>query len=138
MGYEVHVVKTENWTHDENRFSRAEWDEILDKYASASTWLYFDGEGISVKNPSKEQVVTLVRIATQRGWRLQGDDGEEYGPDGNEIPEEPTPPVRRPLWNPIREWLETRRAMKDVGPCPFKAGDRVRYFARTGVVTKVD
>ena len=138
MGYEVHLVKTESWTDDENRFLQTEWDEILSKYVSASEWLYFDGEGISVKNPSKEQIVTLVRIANQRGWKVQGDDGEDYGADGNEIPEEPGPPIRRPPWNPIREWLETRRLMKDVGPCPFKVGERVRYFARTGVVKGID
>ncbi len=156
MGYNLYLVKQGNWFDPGNGFAKAEYDAILETHPD-SGWLYFDGESITVKNPSKEQIIELVGISREFGWSVQGDDGETYGNDGGPIPEEgdarerqgspaPEPPPHKPgIFCRIKaaagEYLAGRRirkSMEDIS-CPFKVGDRVRTAHRTGgVVIEVD
>src|SRR5260370_37337973 len=105
---------------EENAFSQAEW-EALRPPGETADWLYYSGSEITVKNPSKRQIVAFVKLARDHGWKVLGDEDEEYDVDGNGIPEEPSPPVGKP-WNPLKNWLARREAQKSVGPCGVKVG----------------
>ena len=142
MGYNVYLVKTRNWFDERNRFTEADWSEIRAKH-SVPDWLFLVGGKITVKNPSKNQIVQLVGIAKERGWTVQGDDGETYDEDGSPIsaPAPPQPGFSDRFRFLIREYRAKktiRKSMKGV-QCPFKVGDKVRTLYRTGgVVTRVD
>ncbi len=51
----------------------------------APLW-WVDGNVVS-KNPSREMVQFMARIAVELSARVQGDDGEVYGLDGEPLPE---------------------------------------------------
>jgi hypothetical protein len=142
MGYGVYLVKARNWFDDENKFTETERNVIRARHGVAD-WLYFGGEQVSVKNPSREEIIALVRIAKTFGWAVQGDDGETYAEDGSPIPVPPSPEqgffgrLRR-LLNEYRVSRAIQKRMRGVG-CPFKVGDRVRTtHRRGGVVIEID
>lgn len=81
MGYNLYVVKRGNWYEPDNRFGQEEWGRLTES-GPLPDWVYFDDGVISVKSPTKEQVVTCVRFAKTHGWFVQGDDGETYDEDG--------------------------------------------------------
>ena len=62
MGYNLYVVKSRGCLDRRNRFTEAEWNEICANHQVAD-WLCFDGNDITVKNPSREQIVALVHVA---------------------------------------------------------------------------
>lgn len=143
MGYELHLVKTKSgsWIDDENHFTKREWENFRLKNTPPE-WLYFSSGNISVKNPDQEQIVTLVKIAKQNGWRVQGDDDETYSEDGSPIP----PEVEKPsIFEPIRKFFaeqkarrSIRRAQQDI-KIPLKVGDKVKSRWRAGgIVIKLD
>ena len=141
MGYNVHLVKRAKGSEVDSRFSREEWDRL---HASRSLpdWLYFEDGAITVKSPTREQVVELASLAHAHGWSVRGDDGETYGRDGAPIPEvSPRPGFFDTALRPLRELLarrSIRRSMQGV-VCPFQVGDPVRTTLRTGgVVIAVD
>jgi hypothetical protein len=141
MGYELHLVKNGHWFDEENKFTESEWKGLQKQ--SIPEWVYFSNGDISVKNPKKSQIITLVEIAKNNGWTVQGDDGETYSKNGTPIPAEgEKPSIFEPLKNLIREYKAKRKIkqmMKGV-VCPFKIGDKVRALgaAQTGIVTEVD
>lgn len=45
-------------------------------------WFCHFGDRITVKNPDEAIMAKMHRIASSLGARVQGDEGEEYGPDG--------------------------------------------------------
>jgi hypothetical protein len=72
-------------------------------------WFYYDRGLVSVKNPDVEIRKKMYAVAQALKARLQGDEGEFYGPDGEqEEGEEPQQPTgentplpeepRRPWW----------------------------------------
>ena len=137
MGYNLYVVKSRGCLDQRNRFTEAEWNEICANHQVAD-WLCFDGNDITVKNPSREQIVALVHVAKTRGWSVQGDDGESYADDGSSIPAA-RPPIPTLLCR-LRQFLDLYRGTKatpksvSVAACPFKVGDRVRTTYRSGGV----
>ena len=48
-------------------------------------WFDFRGGNVVVKNPNAEILGKMWAIAENLGARVQGDDGELYGPDGSVI-----------------------------------------------------
>jgi hypothetical protein len=52
-------------------------------------WFDWQGGCVVVKNPDNEILSKMWRIAAQLDARVQGDDGEDYGPDGHPIEDEP-------------------------------------------------
>lgn len=48
-------------------------------------WFDFRGGNVVVKNPDAEILGKMCEIADKLGARVQGDDGELYGPDGSVI-----------------------------------------------------
>ena len=142
MGYNLYLVKAGNWFDEENKFTPAEWSELRAK-PRVPDWLYFDGNKITVKNPSEEQVIEFVGMAKAWGYTVQGDDGETYREDGSHI--FPAPPPKAGFFHTLRHAIDERRAKKRIQKsmegvtCPFQVGDRVRTTHRSGgVVIEVD
>lgn len=48
-------------------------------------WFNFDRGDVVVKNPDAEILAKMWAIAQKLGARVQGDDGELYGANGNVI-----------------------------------------------------
>ncbi len=48
-------------------------------------WLYPGAGGIVAKNPDPEILAKMFEIAQALGARVVGDEGEEYGPDGDPV-----------------------------------------------------
>jgi hypothetical protein len=57
-------------------------------------WFDFRNGCVVVKNPDSEILSKMSRIAAHLRGQVQGDDGEDYGPDGEPIEGEP----RSPWW----------------------------------------
>jgi hypothetical protein len=49
---------------------------------------YYDGSVVTTGNPDEYLLRRMAKIAHDLGARLQGDDGEFYGPDGEPLPED--------------------------------------------------
>ena len=141
MGYNVYLVKRGNWWDANARFDRKEWDRLRAS-RPLPDWVSFEQGTITVKSPTREQVIEFVSLARATGWSVQGDDGETYGADGAPHPEPPVRPgfltaALKPLRELFAKW-SIRRSMRGV-VCPFQVGDPVRTTLRTGgVVIAVD
>jgi hypothetical protein len=57
-------------------------------------WFDLQGGCVVVKNPDTEILCKMSRVAAHFDARVQGDDGEDYGPDGNPVEDDP----KRPWW----------------------------------------
>jgi len=144
VGYDLYLVRTKDWFDEGNRFEEQEWNEIRTKYP-VSDWLHFHNGLITAKYPDKDRIVVLVQIARAYSWKVQGDDGEEYGLDGTPIQIE-VPPVQgeglmlfQKVKRVIADYRSRRSIRKSSFVCPFKVGDRVRILHRRGgVVIGVD
>jgi hypothetical protein len=141
MGYNLYFVKRGHWYEPDNRFGQVEWSRLKES-GLLPDWVYFDDGVITVKSPTKAQVMTFVRLAKTHGWFVQGDDGETYDEDGAPFHASATGPgLLSTILKPLRHFLDKRkiqRSMKGVA-CPFRVGDRVRTTLRTGgVVIEVD
>jgi hypothetical protein len=147
LGYNLYLVKVgEDWGDDQNHFSQAEWDAICANH-DVKAWAYFDGVHVTVKNPTDDQVRTLVAVGRAHGWRVQGDDGEFYSDNGQPVRDDSLglPPAARERWLArFLYWLRSRfrsRSKSAVlpAPCLFKVGDKVRTSFRSGgIVTELD
>jgi hypothetical protein len=60
-------------------------------------WLYPGSGGIIAKNPDEEILRKLFEIAQALGARVVGDDGEEYGADGEIVAQEDGTPADNAL-----------------------------------------
>jgi hypothetical protein len=106
MGYEVHIVRTEDWLNaSENPITKEDTNQLIntDKELSWSKEDYFDMKDesgqvtryyainwndtpcffwyksqIRCNNPNKEQVIKMVVMSKALGARVIGDDGETY------------------------------------------------------------
>lgn len=141
MGYNLYFVKRGNWYEPDSRFGQEEWGRLKES-GLLPDWVHFDDGVITVKSPTKEQVVTFVRFAKTHGWFVQGDDGETYDDDGAPLRASAIPSgLLSTILKPLRHFLDKRkiqRSMKGV-VCPFRVGDSVRTTFRTGgVVIDVD
>jgi hypothetical protein len=136
MGYNPYFVKRGNWYEPDNRFGQEEWGRLKES-GQLPDWVYFDDGVITVKDPTKEPVVTFVRFAKTHGWFVQGDDGENYDEDGAPLHASATDlGLLSTIVKPLRHFLDKRkiqRSMKGV-VCPFQAGDSVRTTLRSGGV----
>jgi hypothetical protein len=141
MGYNLYVVKRGNWYEPDNRFGQEEWGRLKES-GQLPDWVYFDDGVITVNDPTKEQVVTIVRFAKTHGWFVQGDDGETYDEDGASLHTSATDPgLLSTLLKPLRHFLDKRKIQRSMkgAVCPFQVGDSVRTTFRTGgVVIDVD
>jgi hypothetical protein len=72
-------------------------------------WFCHFGDRITVKNPDEEIRAKMYAIASSLGAKVQGDEGELYGPDGASVEEKAqmktkfaeaslTEPRRKPWW----------------------------------------
>ncbi|MEL6233119.1 MAG: hypothetical protein AAFR46_01805 [Pseudomonadota bacterium] len=121
MGYELHITRRADWCDEGDDITRAEWralaaadpdlrlsDEadpmlMADFQTADGPWpfVWFEGR-IDVKSPPPAVIRKMHALALAFDARLQGDDGELYGLDGEMIPTdlnpadlnpaEPTPP----------------------------------------------
>lgn len=67
-------------------------------------WFDLQGGCVVVKNPDAEILRKMSRVATHFNARVQGDEGEEYGPDGSRIHDSPVD-NRNPIGDgPKRAW----------------------------------
>ncbi len=70
-------------------------DGVGDNHA----WMWHRRGNIGAKNPDREIVAKMWRIAQSLGARVVGEEDEEYGPDGEEIrPEPPKSFWKRLFW----------------------------------------
>lgn len=142
MGYELHLVKAGKWFDEESKFTKSEWENMRSKQ-TVPEWVYFSSGNISVKNPEKPQIVELVKIAIEKGWSVQGDDGESYSENGEPISVEVDKPS---IFEPIKKFIREYKAQRNINQmkksvvCPFKIGDKVKALGavQTGIVTKID
>jgi hypothetical protein len=67
-------------------------------------WMYLSDGCVVAKNPDKEIVIKMLALARGLGARVQGDDCEFYGDDGEPIPEssDESPPTAAP--SPRKPW----------------------------------
>jgi hypothetical protein len=114
MGYDLHITRRTNWSHNGDDISLEEWLEIIKNdpelkldtangpyfalWSGKSTlqdpWLdWFDGQ-IQTKNPDGALINKMVIIANKLGARFQGDDGEFYTSATNA----PKTPKRTKIW----------------------------------------
>jgi hypothetical protein len=111
MGYDVHITRADDWvdsdgvpiTPDEWRAyvdgaPDLEWDSqrpwthmevdltVWTGHPTQDAWLaLLDGQ-VETKNPDGPMLTKMYEIATALGARVQGDDGEYYGADGEPLP----------------------------------------------------
>ena len=129
MGYEIHITRKNEWSDEDGpEISLEDWKAYiasdpemrLDGYAEATmengdvfrtehdgiaVWTAYSG--IVAKNPDREILAKMFEIAQALGARVVGDEGEEYGTDGEmaeaaEAVEEAASPgmkqTKRPWW----------------------------------------
>jgi hypothetical protein len=118
MAYEVHIHRAadysdaaeslipredwEAWNAPDFRFSESDYVtfqyEDGERKERLAVWTahpegeefalyYYDG-AVVTGNPDTHTVQRMVKIADDLGARLQGDDGEFYGPDGEPLAED--------------------------------------------------
>jgi len=141
VGYNLYLVKHGNWWDAAARFDREEWNRLRAS-RPLPDWVSFEEGTITVKSPTRAQVVAFVDLARAAGWSVQGDDGEAYGADGARLSDPPArPSFFTAALRPLKELFarrSIRRSMRGV-VCPFQVGDHVRTSFRTGgVVIAVD
>jgi hypothetical protein len=106
MGYDVHVVLTAEWVDAASRpithvavdkliaddktlaWSSSDFVEMTEPDGSTKRYFMIQWNGVPTfwwyrteilcKNPSEEQLLKLVEMATVLGARVLGDDGEQY------------------------------------------------------------
>ena len=116
MGYDVHITRSEDWTEsDEAPITPDDWRAFVDAAPDLEwnperpwshmevdlvvwtghpdpdfeAWLaLLDGQ-VETKNPDEPLRAKMYEIATALGARVQGDEGELYGPDGQQLHEDP-------------------------------------------------
>jgi hypothetical protein len=141
VGYNVYLVTRGGWWDAAARFGPEEWGR-LQVERPLPDWIAFEDGAITVKSPTREQVVAFAALARDHGWSVQGDDGEIYGPDGVPVV---APAAKLAFFAAALKTLRDlmagrsiRRSMRGV-VCPFQVGDRVRNTFKTGgVVIAVD
>lgn len=106
MGYELHITRKANWYDEEGRgITLDEWDKLAAGDPDLLSFhfngpFYDDATGnIATKNPEKPIRVKMHRMAQRLDAKVQGDDLEFYGPDG-----EPIDPAKR-RWISDRDLL---------------------------------
>lgn len=123
MGYDLHITRKASWSDDEDKnvISLKEWKEYVsknsniyedpendeysflhvDKNEDWPLWYWKECGNIHTKNPEKETVIAMVKIAKDLNARVVGDDDEEYDDSGNPILEERVIPeysIKKPWW----------------------------------------
>jgi hypothetical protein len=111
MGYDVHITRADDWgesgeapiTPDEwkayvDAASDIEWDHqrpwthmevdlaVWTRRPAPDAWLALIDGQVETKNPDEPMLTKMYEIATALGARVQGDDGEYYGADGEPLP----------------------------------------------------
>ncbi len=92
MGYELHITRKAAW-HDETGpgITLDEWDKLAagDPDLLSTNFngcFYSDASGnIVAKNPEKPVRAKMYQMAQRLGAKVQGDEGEFYGPDGEPL-----------------------------------------------------
>lgn len=111
MGYELHITRRKEWSDPQSGppITRAEFEEVvladprferdqdMPNYANflphprhrhdAAWLLWRDGE-IVTKSPTQSFTKVAVHFAQRLNARAVGDEGEQYGPDGNVVDED--------------------------------------------------
>lgn len=110
MGYDVHITRAEDWSDSQDHpISAEEWDayaasdptlrrdgayhadspHFFDwRVGGTETWLdWFEG-AVYTKNPPQDVRAAMFVVATSLDARVQGDEGEWYGADGNVVADE--------------------------------------------------
>lgn len=140
MGYNLNLVKRGNWWDADARFGPEEWGR-LQAARPLPDWIAFEDGTITVKSPTREQVVAFAALARDHGWSVQGDDGETYDADSVAAPPAARSGFFSTALKPLSEFFarrSIRRSMRGI-VCPFQVGDRVRStFRAGGVVIAVD
>jgi len=111
MGYDVHITRAQDWTESHDHpITLEEWQAYLrsdremrldnaegttspglavwtawkkDGADGGHAWFSYDDGEITVKDPDREIVRKMFRIAVALKARVQGDDGENYDANGN-------------------------------------------------------
>jgi hypothetical protein len=120
MGYKLYVTRRkDHWDEDGPRITEDEWRSLVERDPvlefkeprdplSASwhgsslypeTWFCYDDRYgcIDTKNPDPPTIEKMLRIASELGGKVQGDDGETYRSPTESYYEEEARP-RRPWW----------------------------------------
>jgi hypothetical protein len=112
MGYDVHITRADTWTDSEEApIAGDEWKAFVDAaqdlewaherpwanmevdlvvwtaVPDGSEWLALLYGNIESKNPGEPFRARMYEIAAALSARVQGDDGELYGPDGQPLPD---------------------------------------------------
>lgn len=126
MGYEVHITRAKFWADETGpRIERHEWLRVIAQDPSlrepepggpiqngggevgfvvvlgGPCWIDYRDGCLSSKYPDRATRIKMHEIATRLGGSVQGDEGEEYGPDGEPLtkPESVRTPSRRRWWD---------------------------------------
>ncbi|MCL9807634.1 hypothetical protein NAT51_19080 [Flavobacterium amniphilum] len=123
MGYNLHITRKDTWFDDEdqNIISFEEWTEYVSKNPNLYNdpdndrnsfyhvgqnedwplWYWEECGNIHTKNPDKDAIIAMVKIAGDLNAKVIGDDHERYDETGNRIEEEKSDSgkeTQRPWW----------------------------------------
>jgi len=173
VGYDIHITRKELWSDEDGpAIPEDEWRKFIETDADLQldtatrcvmgdtemVFATFGGEPgvfgwyqgeITTKNPEREVIQKAVQMAERLGAKVQGDDGEVYGPDGEPLKEEAVdqPPPGPGLLSRIVGWFRHQHTVRQVQKsakelrktAPFKVGDRVcDIWGAEGTVVEVD
>ena len=104
MGYEIHVTRAPDHYYENkgHEITAAEWLALVDadpelklagyngpyfalwsgQSRNSEPWFCWYEGNVDTKSPDPPTLAKALRIAESLGARVQGDDGEIYGPDG--------------------------------------------------------
>jgi hypothetical protein len=149
MGYDLHITRRAKWTEEGNDIRAEEWLAYVSgdpefrhtpengpyfhewTGSKEGEWLDWREGQIETKNPSESLIAKMVAVAAALGATVQGDDGERYPRENEQVEPHATAPKEPPRTGWFRE-LFGRRAEAVAAPgtmtetLPFKVGDLVR------------
>ena len=156
MGYDLHITRRKQWTDAGDDITASEWLNYVagdaemklsskdGRYWAAwsgssalpQPWLDWEDGTIYTKNPDEALVRKMCMIARALSARVQGDDGEFYGDDGNPLPA-PKASLGQRIIDAFRR--PTAPPPRPAPPPDFAVGDRIQdVWGRDAIISAID
>jgi hypothetical protein len=156
MGYDLHITRRKDWAdQDGPQITEAEWRAFATSTADfelqlmdgevygvwknpavvPEQWLLLSDGNLYTKNPDERFIAKMIDIASALGAKVQGDDGEVYGP----YPPEYAARKKRTALQHILEFLRSLVPRRRRPNIDVSVGDRVTdALGRPGTVRAID
>lgn len=84
MGYDAHITRAESWLDaEQDPISLEAWVAHVRSDPGNHAWFDLQNGCIVVKNPDTEILHKMLRVAARFDAHVHGEDGEDYGADGD-------------------------------------------------------